>query len=272
MKKILLYSLLAASVYSCAPLEDADISLPAPPSTAMSVEFVPGDSNRLVIKDVSTGFFDRTWDLPGAIPVSSKLAVDTAFYPKKGDYIITLYTAADNKGGVSSTSKVITIPHDAQAQCDPFTALLTGNCEAPGKCWTFSTEAYAVSVGPTPGSSEWYHSPENGLVADQYDDKFCFYFDGSHFQYYNNGKTVNPWNGYVAEPFDPPTDLTWLVSKGTGDGGVDQLILPNGAFLGVRDSGPVYDIYELTENRLVVRSPILNSTAGGFFQLTFVKI
>ena len=60
------------------------------------------------------------------------------------------------------------------------------------------------------------------------------------------------------------------ISKGTGAGGSDQLILPEGAFLGVWDSGPVYDIVSVSETQLVVRSKIIN--ADGWFELTFVKI
>jgi hypothetical protein len=126
-----------------------------------------------------------------------------------------------------------------------------------------------VRVGPTPGSSEWYTSPVNGLQAAQYDDAFCFYFDGGHFQYNNNGQTIDPWNGYIAVNFAPPTNLNWAISKGTGNGGSDQLILPEGAFLGVWDSGPVYDIVSVSETQLVVRSPIINT--AGWFELTFVK-
>lgn len=273
MKNILLFFLALAA---CAPFEENDIDLPAQPAAPVfSVEFLAGDSNRVVVTNLSTGFFDYTFDFSGGIPVQSKRLVDTVFYTDAGDYIITLYGSGEGGGGVSKSSKVVKITKNATALCDPMIALLTGDCENPGKCWTFTHAAEAVRVGPVPGSEEWFKSPVNGLQAAQYDDQFCFYFQGSKFQYVNNGFTVDPWNNYAAVPFTPPTNLGWLITKGTGNGGKDQIILPAGTFIGTWDSGPVYDIVTLTETELVLRSRIRKqdgSPADGWFEFTLVKI
>lgn len=269
MKQYLsLFFLLALA--ACTPYEEPDVELPGTPEApAFSAEPLAGDPNRIVVKDLTTDFFSRVWSFPGGTPSQSAKAIDTVFYPDKGDYTITLYAAKNGGAGVSQGTKTVNIANDAQPSCDPQTALLTGDCGAGGKCWTLSHAAGAVKVGPTYGSSEWYTSPVNGLQAAQYDDDFCFYFPGLHFQYNNNGKTVDPWNGYQAVPFTPPTDLTWVYSKGTGQNGADQIILPTGAFLGVWDSGPVYDIVTLTENDLVVRTNILGTS--NWFELVFEK-
>jgi hypothetical protein len=270
MKNIGLFFLLMLFVFACQPYEDSDIKLPAlPAAPTFSISYVSGDSNRVIVTDNSTGYFERLWDFGGGIPAKSVRSVDTIFYPTSGTYSITLYGSAEGGAGTAQSVKVVNVTKDATAQCDPKVGLLTGDCKNPGKCWTLSPAAGAVRVGPTPGSSEWYTSPVNGLQAAQYDDRFCFYFDNSHFQYNNNGGTVDPFHGYVVIPFDAPTNLTWFISKGSGDGGTDQIVLPAGAFLGVMDSGPTYDIMSLTENQMVVRSKIINST--GFFELTFVK-
>lgn len=275
MKNVLLFWLLILAVAACSPVEENDIDLPAQPAApTFSMEYLAGDSNRIVVQDLSTGFFDHTFDFPGGIPAKSKRAVDTVFYTKAGDYLVTLYAAGEGGGGVSQSTKVARINQDATALCDPLVGLLTGSCEAAGKCWTFTHAAEAVRVGPVPGSTEWYKSPANGLQAAQYDDLFCFYFDGAKFQYANNGQTVDPWNGYAAVPFTPPTNLTWLISKGTGDAGADQIVLPAGTFIGTWDSGPVYDIAKLTATELVLRSPIRNQngTPGtGWFEFTLLK-
>lgn len=271
MKKYIFPLGLVLVFSACAPYEDDDINLPPLTGTpSITVEPVNGEPNRVVVKDVSAGFFSRVWEFPGGTPSKSTLAIDTIFYQSKGDYVITIYAAAEGGGGTVQATQTINIAEDAQPACDPQTGLLTGDCETPGKCWTFSHAAGAVRVGPQPGSAEWYSSPLNGLQAAQYDDAFCFYFAGGHFQYENNGGTVNPFNGYQVEPFNAPTNLSWIISKGTGQGGADQLILPDGAFLGVLDSGPVYDIVSVTADQLVVRSKIINS--DGWFELTFVKI
>lgn len=271
MKKIAFLSILIAlSMGNCAPYQEDDISLPPLPAAPLfSVEPVAGEPNRVVVKDLSTGFFSRVWDFPGGAPAKSTLAIDTVFYAKKGDYAITLYTAAEGGGGTSQASKTVNVAADATVACDPQTGLLTGDCGPSGKCWTFTHAAGAVRVGPQPGSSEWYTAPANGLQAAQYDDSFCFYIDGAHFVYDNNGQTVDPWNGYAAVDYTPPSDYTWFISKGTGQNGADQIVLPTGAFMGVWDSGPVYDIVSLTVDQLVVRSKIVN--VDGWFELTFVR-
>jgi hypothetical protein len=276
MKKTIPFFAFLLALAACAPFEESDIDLPAQPAAPLfTAEFLSGDSNRVVVTNLSTGFFDFTFDLPGGIPAQSKRAVDTIFYTNAGDYVITLFASGEGGGGVSQSSKIVSIANDATAQCDPMVSLLTGDCETPGKCWTFTHAAEAIRVGPTPGSEEWYKSPVNGLQDAQYDDQFCFFFEGAKFQYANNGLTVDPWAGYTAVPFTPPTNQTWLITKGTGDGGKDQIILPVGAFIGTWDSGPVYDIATLTETELVLRSPIKNQdgTPGtGWFEFTLVKI
>lgn len=259
-----------ALIAACSPVEDADISLPALPGPpTLSVAFLPGDSNRVVVQDLSSGFFDRNWEFTGGVPQQSKRTVDTVFYPKAGDYTITLYASAEGGGGTSQNSVTVKIPKNAGGSCDPLVALLTGDCGAEGKCWTLTHAAGAVRVGPTPGSSEWYTSPANGLQAAQYDDKFCFYFPGLSFVYDNNGQSVDPFNGYAVVNYTPPTGMTWFLSKGGGAGGADRIVLPQGAFMGVWDSGPLYDIVSITESKLVVRSQIVNNS--GWFDLTFEK-
>ncbi|MFN0033941.1 MAG: hypothetical protein ACKVUS_02670 [Saprospiraceae bacterium] len=276
MKKLFPFFVALLALAACTPFEENDIELPAQPAAPnFSLEFLTGDSNRVVVTNLSTGFFDHTFDFPGGIPAKSKRGVDTVFYTKAGDFVLTLHAAGEGGGGVSKSTKIVSISKDATALCDPMVSLLTGDCEAPGKCWTFTHAAEAVRVGPVPGSEEWYKSPVNGLQDAQYDDQFCFYFEGAKFEYNNNGFSVDPWNGYAVVPFAPPTNLTWLLLKGTGDGGKDQIVLPDGAFIGTWDSGPVYDIVSLTETELVLRSPLRKqdgTPADGWFEFTLVKI
>ncbi len=276
MKKSLPTLAVLAFFAACSPFQDKDITLPAQPAAPdFSVEILAADPNRVVVKDLSTGFFDRAWAFPGGVPTGSKRAIDTVFFPKQGDYLISLHAAGEGGGGVSSASKSVQIANNAGTTCDPQLALLTGDCLSGGKCWTFSHAANAVIVGPTPGSNEWYKSPVNGLQAAQYDDQFCFFFDGSSFVYKNNDTTVDPWNGYAVVSFTPPTDLTYFISKGTGDGGLDQIVLPAGAFIGTWDSGSTYDIASLTEDKLVLRSPLRTqsgATAAGWFEFTLIKV
>jgi len=257
---------------ACAPDRDDDGNLPpAPEPPELSVDRVQGDSNRFVIRDLSAGF-QRLWDLPGGTPKTSGLVHDTVFYSKAGTYTITLYSAASDGGGTASATRTVVVEKDAPLECSPELSFLTGDCGPGGKCWTFSREAGAVSVGPTYGDVSWYTSPEDGLQDEQYDDDFCFTFDGLVYVNDNKGLSVNPWNGYTPEPLDPGVS-EFLYLKGTGVGGRDQIVIPDDQFMGLRDADNVMDIEVLEADRLVLRMRICNQSgvpnAEGWFQLTF---
>ncbi len=255
---------------ACEPSIDEDIVIPAlPEAPVIAIEVSPDDPNKIIIRDLSDDFFARVWDLPGGTPATSTLQVDTILYQKQGDYEITLHAAKVGGGGTSMVKQMVSFEMDAVVDCSDEINFLTGGCDNPsGKCWTFSRVAGAVAVGPDPGSSEWFSSQENGLQDAQYDDSFCFTFEGSSFQYDNNGQTVDPFNGFAPVDFDPPTDLTYFLQEGGGGNGETRIVLPEGSFIGVLDSGPLYDIILLTETELVLRSQILNSE--GWFDLHFV--
>jgi hypothetical protein len=258
---------------ACRPDRDDDLDLgPSPGAPDFTVEFLPGDSNRVVITDHTAGVFTRVWDLPGGDPKNSTAATDTVFYSKAGEYAITLHISKTDGSGTAAASKTVTIATDGTLACGPKIALLTGDCGPDGKCWTFTHAAGAVTVGPTYGSTEWFTSPVDGLQGEQYDDSFCFFIDGQKFEYRNNSATVDPWAGYAAVPYDPPAG-DWTFSEGTGQGGVDQIILSEPHFMGVWDADNVLDVVVLTEDELVVRvrqrDQAGNPLAQGWFQLHF---
>jgi hypothetical protein len=260
-------------IAACAPDRDEhDDLLPTPAPPEFSVDPVPGDSNRFVITDLSAGF-QRLWGLPGGAPKTSGLPRDTVFYAKAGTYTITLFVSMSDGSGTVSSSRSVTVTKDAPLECSPELALLTGDCGAEGKCWRFTTEAKAVKVGPAYGDDSWYTSPENGLQAAQYDDDFCFTFENLVYVNDNKGQSVNPWNGYMAEAYDPGVG-DFLYLKGTGLGGRDQIVIPDDQFMGLWDFDNVMDVQELTADRLVLRARICDASgvpaAEGWFELTFI--
>lgn len=270
MKKIqFLYILIIGTFISCQPFIEDDIELPAlPEAPTFTMELDADDPNTVIVTDNSEGFFDRTWSFEGGQPMVSKNKQERVFFAKAGEYNITLYTAKEGGGGTSSTSKMVTIAEDATVSCTDPVTFLAGGCEENSeKCWTFSHAAGAVTVGPIPGSGEWFTSTEDGLQAEQYDDAFCFKFEDAIFDYRNNGLTIDPWNGFAPVPYDPPAGQTWLLNPTGGQNGEMQIVLPEGAFIGVWDSGPIYDVVLLTETQLVLRTPILN--VDGWFELYF---
>jgi hypothetical protein len=275
MQKILsLITLLALLAYACAPEQDDEFQLSAVPGAPeFSIEVLSTDSNRVVIKDLSGSSFQRLWDLPGGSPKTSSKAVDTVFYDEQGEYTITLFVSRADGSGTASAAKKVQILKNAPLICTPKLAMLTGDCGPAGKCWTFSRAAGAIKVGPTYDDYSWFTSTENGLQNEQYDDGFCFTFDNQVFQNRNNGASVNPWNGYQAQPLDTGTG-DFVLLEGTGILGRDQILLPDDQWMGVWDCDNLLDVVKLTETELVVRgrqraqdgTPL----AQGWFELTFV--
>jgi hypothetical protein len=272
-----IFFLIAVSIFglsACAPERDDDFHLPdGPAAPEFSVEMVAGDSNRVVVRDLSGGNFQRLWDLPGGTPKTSVKELDTILYSKAGDFTITLFVSKADGSGTASASKPISILIDAPVSCSPKMSLLTGECGAGGKCWTFTHAPGAVKVGPTYDDFSWYTSPVDGLQAAQYDDGFCFTFENVVYQNKNSGASVDPWNGYSVKPYDPGvSDFTFLA--GTGISGRDQLLIPDDQFMGVWDSDNLLDIISLTETELIVRARQRaqdgTPLAQGWFELVFV--
>jgi len=258
----------------CQPDRVNEMSLSGNPETpGISVEFVADNPNRVVVTVTSQDFFQYLWDTPGGTPKTSAKISDTIQYAKAGDYTITLYASAKDGSGTGFVSRNITILQDAALGCSPKLALLTGDCQPEGKCWTLTREAGAVKVGPTYDDFSWFTSPKDGLQDAQYDDRFCFIFADLVFQNRNNGSTVNPWDGYQAQSVDfGISDFNFV--EGAGINGRDQIILQNDQFMGVWDSDNVLDIVKLTEQELIVRTRLSNQAgepaAEGWFELTFV--
>ncbi len=269
------------SLPGCKPYEEEGISLPGAPTASISWSFIEAvdslgqaagiDSNRIefAAADVE-GAFLQLWDFGNG--ETSDKQLDTAYYPVEGDYNVSY--SVHTSGGMGLASETISIDQTLELPCAGTLALLTG-CDDL-KSWKLSNEAGAISVGPDPYSTEWYASPADGHTDWQVDDRYQFTEDGVYL-YNNNGSTMNPFDGYVeTEMIVEPT--TYFLTEGTGISGEDQISLSPFSenlcgFMGVWDSGPVYDILEITENRLVIHGPIQTGDcqqAEGWFTLIFV--
>ncbi|MDP5171321.1 MAG: PKD domain-containing protein [Bacteroidia bacterium] len=252
---------------SCEPFIEPDVELGTAPVAAISYEALPGEPNRIVFTDASSDAFISSWTFGNGTFSSQKK--DTAYFGFAGDYTVSLTVAG--RGGSSSDQVTVSIAtNDPNACSDSTLIYLAGGC-LPGDsvAWIFSQVSGAISVGPAELSTEWYTSPGGGLVPEQYDDSWVFYTQDNHFQYFNNGLTVDPFQGYQALPFDAPTNLTWSLSPGTGYNGADQIILPTGTFIGTMDSGPTYDIISITKNEMVLLGPQVGGT--GWFTFYLVR-
>ena len=273
--------IILCGLQSCKPQEEEGIDLPGAPVASFAWTFIDAvdslgqvigiDSNRVDFRAAEVeGAFLQLWDF-GNGQTSDELR-DTAYYPVEGDYEVTY--SVHTAGGMGLASEIITIERTLELPCEGTLALLTG-CDNQ-KSWKLSNEAGAISVGPDPYSTEWYTSPADGHTEWQVDDRYQFTEDGVYL-YNNNGSTMNPFEGYVeTEIAIDPTN--YLLTEGTGTSGEDQISLSPFAedlcgFMGVWDSGPVYDILEITEDRLVIHGPIQTGDcqqSEGWFTLIFI--
>jgi len=267
--------LVIAGLMACTPERDDAYSLNEGSGEAsFRIYALQSDSNSFVIEDMTTSGFQRVWHTPGGIPATSVSQKDTILFTKKGRYKVSLHVSMSDGSGTRVRSEWIEVAKDAALTCDGKIALLTGGCQAGGKCWTLSREAGAVRVGPSYDDYSWFTSAQNGLQNTQYDDSFCFTFDGLLYENRNAGLSVNPWDGYKAVSYNPGVS-SFTIQNGSGFNGRDQLIIPDNQFMGVWDADNVLDIVQLTSTKLVVRTRICSSSGvpnpEGWFELTFVN-
>jgi PKD repeat protein len=264
LKFISLVAISAVMIYSCKPFTEEGIDLPNPPSASFSWEYLSGDDNRVVFESTSTDGFIHFWDFGNGM--TSNALIDTVFYPQAGAYDISY--SVSNDGGTGSAMETVIIAQTVELPCDGILELLTG-CDNQ-KTWIFAQDEGAIMVGENPYGGEWHTSPEAGLVPEQYADSYQFTADGE-FMYSNEGLTINPWADWTPEAFEP-VDATFSLSPGTGTSGEDQFIISTCSFMGTRDAGPVYDIIELTETRLVIHGAVQDQTCAqgaGYFTFIF---
>ena len=260
---------------SCTPERINERSLDADPGVPdFTIEAVAGNANAYVVKSNVSNAFQVLWDIPGGVPKSSVKTLDTISFPKAGVYKITFFATFNDGSGTGIASKTVNIAEDAPLTCSPKYALLTGDCTPAGKCWGLTAAAEAVKVGPTYDQvGEWFTSTAGSLQDAQYDDRFCFTFDGFVFENRNNGGTVNPWDGYKVQAVSFGIS-DFIFTEGTGTNGRDQITLQNDQFMGVWDADNVLDVMKLTKDELVVRAKLSDPSgtpaAEGWFELTFV--
>lgn len=270
-KNFLFLSMLLC-LFACRPEEDTSIDIgELPQAPEFEIEVLASNPNLVVYNITSDGFFDYVWDLPGGTPDKSTLSSDTVFYQRAGSYAITLHAAKEGGSGTSSNTKAITIEQDAEAMCEGLTSLLTGECME--QCWRLSPDPGSVIVGPQPFSSEWFNSP--GLDPAQENDLWCFAFEGGSFTYLNGGETFSACQGFVADPnYQIPDGLTYQVLPSASSNSDLKIILADDFWMGIEDTGPEYEIISLTEEELILLTPIKpcdGTPSPGWFTLTFQK-
>lgn len=160
---------------SCDPQQDDKISLDLPPDNVSFEIATTSHPNRFILRNTTPGTFISNWDLGnGTTGTGQELE---AYFPKKGDYTISLRTF--NNGGHGTGTQNINIPEDDPDACasEPFLEFLT-NCDS--KTWVMNPEPGSFWVGPHDGSSTWWEIDQAAIDERwcAYDDEWIFTPDG----------------------------------------------------------------------------------------------
>lgn len=272
--KSILFVCLCIGLFSqCDKREDISLNGTLPEKPTFTIEPFADNPNKFWVEDMSVGNFTRVWDFgETAMPKTSTLKRDSVFFNKMGEYDIKLHISAQDGSGTASSQQSVSVFEDAVLGCDGNFALMTNDCTV--KCWKMSNDDGSVSVGPIPLSGEWFSS--TGLEDTQLDDRWCFEVTDFVLNYNNGGGTFSACQGYIDDPNYPvPAELSWTFLAGGGWNGTDRIELNQPEmFLAIEDSGPYYDIVELTDSKMVLLSPLKpcdGSPSTGFFTLTFEK-
>lgn len=275
--KLFFLLLLTLSVFvSCDPFEEDDINIgPLPEAPTFTASVDPDNANKIIITNTSQGFIDFIWDITGGVglegtPNVSTLNSDTVLFSTMGTYDITLHATKSGGSGTSYSSQTFTIAEDAVVECDDKFSLLTDGCTS--KCWKLSNEAGAISVGPVELSTEWFSSPEDGHDPSQVDDTWCFSFEDFAWTYNNNGSTFSACQGYIEDPNYPvPTGIVFSVLNSGTTFSDYKIVLPEGVWMGVEDSGPEYQIVDINEFEMTLLAPLApcDGAASGWFTIKF---
>ncbi|HEX2536297.1 MAG TPA: hypothetical protein VHK69_21295 [Chitinophagaceae bacterium] len=274
MTRGLLAATAGVVLWSCQP-DSIEEELGTPPEAAFTVAPLPGKVNTyLLTSNVPDGFYYK-WDIGDGTGFREGKAVDTAYYPEKGNFTVKLLVLG--RGGYDTTSQPIAVAADDPNGCAGNKALLTGCGE---KTWVLeSTTGGALWVGPNDSENAWWSNGvgEVGARACTFNDEYTFRRDGS-FIFDDKGdirvedEGGGPWPTDVGFPIGC-INTNQLATKyqpwGSGDftfkvAGNKLTVTGKGAHLGLYkvgengttaspDDAITYDILQLTDTKLVVR-------------------
>ena len=209
-------------------------------------------------------------------------------YTQQGEFTAVVTIVAFGTGGVSSSTN-IELELDVEVTIDPI--VLENLAGLGSKRWTWnSEEAGHFGVGPPDGDTPSFFSAGPFALSGAgciYDDILTFSFDADGnliFELETNGNTFINWAEvtrffptatpeqfvdecrFIDDQIDSIT--TFSVLPG-GEGENDMLVLPN-SFMSYWNGASEFEILELTENRLAVRSIQEPFIGGGSLAWYFI--
>ncbi len=239
-------------VAGCRPEPAVELGAPADASFTMTP--IPGQVNTYLLVSSSTNAYSHMWDKMGTGNFVQGKAVDTAYFPLRGNYTVRL--RAFGRGGYDTASQSVVITVD-----DIF-RLLTS------KSWKLNPANASIIVGTEANPAEYF--PGGALADCQKDDVYTF---GANLKltYNANGATFNAGN--IAPNFSCATDrsynnVDYTFSIGATGAGLATITLPGtvpAQFIGVTDvASNNYRIISISATEMVLRSGTSTQTVHQF--------
>ncbi len=255
---ICLFSLMMLLNLGCSPDDVGDLGNKA--TASFTVTPIAGRVNTYLLQSTSQNAFGYQWDKGNGNFIKGN-AVDTAYFPVKGMYIVKL--RAFGRGGYDSTAQSVTVTVDDILNNAQF-KLLTA------KSWKLDPNASnPIVVGTENNPSEYF---AGGALADcQVDDVYTFTTDFK-LTYNANGSTFNAGNiapNYTCSADRSFANVAYTFEPGTSGGaGLATIRLASPVptqFIGVTDiSSNVYRIISISTNAMLLRSGTPGQTVHQF--------
>ncbi|MBC7947220.1 MAG: hypothetical protein H7Y42_05020 [Chitinophagaceae bacterium] len=246
------------------------------PVASFTATPIAGQTNRYLLTSTSQNGFRFDWDKANGAGYKQGKAIDTVYFPDRGDYTVRLFVFGHS--GIDSSKQVITVAADDPAALTPY-KILTGNST---RKWKLAPEAGALWIGPDAATTWW----QNG-VADitsrscLFNDEFTFNKTGnvmvfdSKGDFYVDEEGGTPWPagmpavGCYANNAIPAQFQAWANNNnytfevignnklkviGTGAHmGLYKAATPPDAAVTTPQASVTYDIVSITPTRMVLK-------------------
>ncbi|TXK37081.1 hypothetical protein FVR03_15975 [Pontibacter qinzhouensis] len=249
----LAFAWLIGFVAACSPDSSTYELGPAPGSDMVKIVATPSSTNPNIIqfRNETPGAFKAIWDLGNGSTAEGNQV--NGSYALEGEYTVKL--TVFTKDGFASNTQTINIAETNFSMLDrpDYNALTGGASSTAGKTWVFDPVGPMNFGGPADAPSSWW----NQTLADQSDcmkdDKYVFRLDGFRFENQSGGAMWGILDGAenqcVPQPATPPASV-WSLYE---EGGKTMLSLSNSQTIAWDDKEGVYEVIELTENRLHIQ-------------------
>lgn len=266
MKYLNIILIFAVLAFSGACTEEYELSETPPVEDDANINVSPisGEANKYMFTNNNENAFMKKWEFS----TGQKAEGDNVelYVPFAGDYTVKL--TVFNAGGSAEFESSFTVEQTDPEICNQeLLTLLTGGCGTPeGKTWVIdSANAGHFGLGPPDATSPiWYAAGAlEKTGGGMYDDRYTFFLNNYQYEmvtngdvYLNGGQAPDFPGAFESEVGDftapfPNPEITNYVLDDEGD--IPTLTITGQSFIGYFTGVRTYEIFELTENTMVLK-------------------